>query len=346
MFTTKSGEKIFVVDAHTHLWDGSDENCRNRYGEEFIKCFYDYHKLGPKEYVWPYKKYQKYTDEDFEQDVFQNGYADVAIFNPQILGDFYYHGFSNPDRNEAFRKKHPDRVITNGFWDPRSGEAGLKQLEENVAKYDWHGVKLYTAEWRGDSKGWKLIDPWSYRYLEKSQELGLKNIHVHKGPTIRPLNKDAFDVGDVDEVASVFPDLNFIVEHCGVPRFTDFTFIAAQEPNVYAGLAVVIALMHSRPRYFSEVMSEVLFWLGPDRILFGSDYAIWQPKWIIERFMDFELPEDLARETGQITLETKRKILGENAARLYNIKIPAECTSAGPATAQKSKSAEAAASIG
>ncbi len=67
-------------------------------------------------------------------------------------------------------------------------------------------------------------------------------------------------------------------------------------------------------------MSELLFWLGPDRILFGSDYALWQPKWIIEKFMDLELPEDLAAETGQITMEMKKKILGENAARLYNIR--------------------------
>ncbi|HEX3444171.1 MAG TPA: amidohydrolase family protein [Chthoniobacterales bacterium] len=321
MFTTKSGEKIFVVDGHVHLWDGSDENCKNRYGEEFIKCFYDYHKLSPKEYVWPYQKYQKYTDEDFEQDVFANGYVDVAIFNPQHLGDFYHHGFSSPDRNDAFKKKHPDRVITNGFWDPRNEEAGLKQLERDAEKYGWRGIKLYTAEWKGDSKGWKLTDPWSYRYLEKSQELGLKNIHVHKGPTIRPLNKDAFDVADVDEVASLFPELNFIVEHCGLPRLSDFTFIAAQEPNVYAGLAVAIALIHTRPRYFSEIISELLFWLGPDRILFGSDYALWQPKWIIDKFMDLELPDDLAAETGPLTLEMKKKILGENAARLYNIEI-------------------------
>jgi uncharacterized protein len=61
--------------------------------------------------------------------------------------------------------------------------------------------------------------------------------------------------------------------------------------------------------------------LGPDRILFGSDYALWQPKWIIEKFMDLQLPEDLAAETGQITMEMKKKILGENAARLYNIPI-------------------------
>src|SRR5207248_2026240 len=84
------------------------------------------------------------------------------------------------------------------------------------------GVKLYTAEWYGSSKGWKLNEYWSYRYLEKCEELGVKNIHVHKGPTIWPLNRDAFDVHDVDHAASHFPELNFIVEHCGLARLYGF----------------------------------------------------------------------------------------------------------------------------
>jgi uncharacterized protein len=38
--------------------------------------------------------------------------------------------------------------------------------------------------------------------------------------------------------------------------------------------------------------------------------------------MNFELPEDVAAETGQtLTLAVRRKIMGENAARLYNIDI-------------------------
>ena len=45
-------------------------------------------------------------------------------------------------------------------------------------------------------------------------------IHVHKGPTIYPLDKDAFDVHDVDQTATDFPELNFIVEHVGLPTPT------------------------------------------------------------------------------------------------------------------------------
>jgi predicted TIM-barrel fold metal-dependent hydrolase len=87
----------------------------------------------------------------------------------------------------------------------------------------------------------------------------------------------------------------------------------------------VLPFIHSRPGYFAKVMSELLFWLGEDKILFGSDYGIWTPRWLVEKFMAFELPDELVQETGkQLTLEIKRKILGENAARIYGVDIAAQ----------------------
>src|SRR5260370_1928322 len=105
---------------------------------------------------------------------------------------------------------------------------------------------------------------------------------VHKGPTIRPLNMDAFNVEDIDDAATSFPDLNFIVEHVGLPRLEDFCYIAAQEPNVYAGLAVVMALMHNRHHYFGEILGEFLFCLAPHPLLYSSDYATSTPTWTID----------------------------------------------------------------
>ena len=104
----------------------------------------------------------------------------------------------------------------------------------------------------------------------------------------------------------------------------------------YAGLAVAIALIHTRRGYFSEIISELLYWLGSDRILFGSDYAIWHPKWIIEQFMELELSEELAAEANHtLTLEIKKKIMGENCARLYDIDIAEQCARLGlPALAE------------
>jgi predicted TIM-barrel fold metal-dependent hydrolase len=90
---------------------------------------------------------------------------------------------------------------------------------------------------------------------------------------------------------------------------------------VYGGLAVLMPFLHPRPHYFAEVMANLLFWLGEDRLLFSSDYALWHPKWLVEKFVDFELPEDVSSEAGgvQLTVEAKKKILGLNACKLYDV---------------------------
>jgi hypothetical protein len=87
---------------------------------------------------------------------------------------------------------------------------------------------------------------------------------------------------------------------------------------------VAIPFIHTRPRYFAQIIGELLYWLDEDRILFGSDYAIWQPKWLVEKFVDFQIPEDLQSELGVLTTDVKKKILGLNAARLYGLEVPAE----------------------
>jgi uncharacterized protein len=321
----KDGEKYFVVDGHMHLWDGSPANQRNENGAGFIGCFYDYHRnLSPPEYVWPREKYEKYTEQDLMHDLFEIGYVDVGIFQPTYLTDFYVNGFNTTEQDAVLKEKYPDKFVLNGAFDPRAEEQGLKEFEELVRRYNLKGVKLYTAEWRGESRGWKLDSPWSYRYLEKCEELGVKNIHVHKGPTIWPLDRDAFDLADIDPAASTFPNLNFIVEHVGLPRLEDMCWIGTQEPNVYGGLAVAMPFIFSRPKYFGRIVGELLYWLGEDRLLFASDYALWHPKWLVEMFVDFRIEGDDASELPQLTPDIKRKILGLNAARLYGLDVPAE----------------------
>jgi predicted TIM-barrel fold metal-dependent hydrolase len=67
-----------------------------------------------------------------------------------------------------------------------------------------------------------------------------------------------------------------------------------------------------------------LYWIGPDKITFASVYALWHPKWLIEQFVDLQMPEDLVPEYGELTPEIKRKILGLNLAELYNLDVPAD----------------------
>jgi predicted TIM-barrel fold metal-dependent hydrolase len=326
----KNGEKYFIFVSHLHFWDASPQNWvkgHEEYAKGWIECFHAYQGLGPAETHWSLEHFQKYSIEDFEKDVFTEGYVDKAVFQSTYLKEWYTTGFNDIDHNAALLDRFPGKLIVNGRWDPREGEAGLKQLEADHKKYGLQGVKLYTAEWYQGSRGWKLTDPEAIPFLDKCAELGIKNMHVHKGPTIWPLDKDAFDVSDVDHVATDYNGrLNFIVEHVGLPRIEDFCFMATQEPNVYAGLSVVIGgLMHARPQFFNKVMGELLFWVGEDKMTFGSDYAIWEPKWQIDGFLDWEMPDDPAySDYPRLDANGKRKILGLNAAKLYGVEVPEE----------------------
>ena len=326
-------QDIFVVDYHMHIWNASRENwLRPDLAEGWINCFYDYTKaLSPPEYVWDWETYAHYGEEKALKDVFGDGHVDMAIFQPQTLMYFYKKGFSNVENIGGWVTKYPDRLLMGSRWDPRDGEAGKAKLDEQVKKFrvrpfQMRSVKLYTAEWKeengGLSRGWRMDSKESFDFLEKNRQLGINIQVAHKGPTVWPLDMDAFAMGDVDTAATSFPDMKFVVTHIGLPRLDEFCWTAVQDKNIYAGMAVAMAFVHNRPRYFAEMMAELLYWLGPDRILYSADYGIWHPKWIIEDFLKFELPEDLKKEYGvDLTLETKKKILGENAARLWGIDI-------------------------
>jgi predicted TIM-barrel fold metal-dependent hydrolase len=324
----KNGKKYFIVDSHCHMWDASPENWvkgQEEYAKGWIECFHAYMGLGPPETHWPIEKFMKYSEADFVKDVFEDGGVDVGIFQSTYLNEWYKSGFNTAAKNAEMAAKHPGKLIVNGRWDPREGEAGLKQLEEDAKRYNLQGVKLYTAEWREGSRGWTLADEACKPFFEKCKELGIRNLHVHKGPTIWPLDKDGFDPKDVDVAATSNTELNFIVEHVGLPRIEDFCFMATQETNVYAGLSVVVGgLMFARPRFFAKVMGELLFWVGEDKMLFGSDYGIWEPKWQIEGLLDWDYPGEEFSDFPRVNDATKRKILGLNAAKLYGIDVPEE----------------------
>jgi len=322
----KDGKKYFIVDSHIHLWDASPENWvkgAEAYAKGWIECFHAYQSLGPPETHWPIEKFMKYSIEDFEKDVFEAAGTDHGIFQSTYLKEWYANGFNTAAQNAQLMEKYPDKLIVNGRWDPRDGDAGLRELEEDAKKYNLQGVKLYTAEWNSGSRGYTLADDICKPFFEKCKEVGIKNLHVHKGPTIWPLDKDAFDPKDIDIAATSNPELNFIIEHVGLPRIEDFCFMATQEPNVYAGLSVVFGgLMYARPRFFSKVMGELLFWVGEDKMLYGSDYGIWEPKWQIEGFLDWDYPDEEYSDYPRVNEDSKRKILGLNAAKLYGLKVP------------------------
>jgi hypothetical protein len=69
-------------------------------------------------------------------------------------------------------------------------------------------------------------------------------------------------------------------------------------------------------------MGQLMKFMGPERIVFGSD-SVWygSPQWQIDAMWRFQIPEELQHKYGYpaLTEDAKRKILGLNSARLYGI---------------------------
>jgi hypothetical protein len=71
-------------------------------------------------------------------------------------------------------------------------------------------------------------------------------------------------------------------------------------------------------------MGQLMKFMGPDRVLFGSD-SVWygSPQWQIESMWRFQIPEEMRKKYDypEFTDDAKRRILGLNSAKLYGIKV-------------------------
>jgi hypothetical protein len=99
--------------------------------------------------------------------------------------------------------------------------------------------------------------------------------------------------------------------------------LVAPFANVYAEIGTTWAsTIVTFPTVAAHIMGQLMKYMGPDRILFGSD-SVWYgaPQWQIEALWRFQIPEELRERYGYpaLTDADKRKILGLNSARLYGI---------------------------
>jgi predicted TIM-barrel fold metal-dependent hydrolase len=96
----------------------------------------------------------------------------------------------------------------------------------------------------------------------------------------------------------------------------------AKTGNVYAELGSVWREVMKDPEQAAHVLGKLLVHLGADRILWGTD-AIWygSPQDQIQAFRAFEISPEFQERFGYpaLTRETKAKIFGLNAARVYGL---------------------------
>jgi uncharacterized protein len=183
----------------------------------------------------------------------------------------------------------------------------------------------------------------------KAQKPGFNNICVHKGLTnAEPVRPEIGHPADLPKAAKDWPNLNFITYHAciqpaffmydalqdvksgklreGVPDIkwtTEYALLVRPYKNAYAELGTTWASsIVTFPTVAAHLMGQLMKFMGPDRIVFGSD-SVWygSPQWQIDAMWRFQIPEDLQKKYGYpaLTEDAKRKILGLNSAKLYGI---------------------------
>ena len=225
----------------------------------------------------------------------------------------------------------------------------IEGMEAELERFRPVGWKCYTmgsidgmAE--GDERGWWLDDERTgVPFLQKALDLGVPLVCAHKGisqmvPTGSPR--------DVGPAAKAFPQVDLIIYHSGYefptsedPEEGPFTeerahvgtnrLVASLRDsgvvpgsNVYAELGTTWFCLIRRPEEAAHVLGKLLLAVGEDNVIWGTDSIWYGPSQVsIDAFRAFQIPEDLRERYGypELTPRIKRKILGENAARVYGI---------------------------
>jgi predicted TIM-barrel fold metal-dependent hydrolase len=221
--------------------------------------------------------------------------------------------------------ENPQRRVFWGTVNPLEGKKALDLMEVQVKEHGAKAFKFYNVRYDyGEPFPWRMDDPKvAFPVYEKAQELGINLIGVHKGVPLGPQPIEATQTWDMDGAAANFPDINFVIFHVGLPFIDETCWQLVRYPNLYASIAATINFVVCSPRQFAEWIGKLMFWCGEDKIIYGSETPIWHPKWALDAFWNFEIPQDLVEGYGypQLTEQAKRKILGENLLRLSGMDI-------------------------
>ncbi len=176
---------------------------------------------------------------------------------------------------------HPDTEDLDG---------DIKHLMEMGLK----GVKLHP-----DIQRFKIDDYRCLKIYEKCEEFGLP-ILMHTGDH----RYDFSNPNRLFPVMEIYTGLTVIGAHLGGWSIWEE---AAKKlsglPNLYVDCSSSLYAMSS------ETAKRIIYTYGVDKVLFGTDYPMWDPKAELERFFNIGLTE-----------EENRKILSGNAEKLFGIK--------------------------
>lgn len=313
---------VFVADAVIHAYNWLPENYRVPLAKDFAEASYrlhsrmsdDRHRLTQAEYL------SNWQPEPLASLMFAESDTDFVVYHGVPLDDYYHDGLIALEKGVEFRKANPARTALYGNINPLDTIRALELVDHYGRDLGVEGIKLYPVRYHsGRSLQIALNDrKLVYPFIERAGEAGIRTVAVHKAIPFGRTAQSYYRLDDVDEAAASFPDMNFEIVHAGMAFTEETAFLLARYPNVYANLEVTSTLIVNQPRRFAEVLGQLLYWGGPDRILFATGAHFVHPQPVIEAFWNFQFPEEFITGYGypRLTDEIKAKILGLNLMRL------------------------------
>ena len=192
---------------------------------------------------------------------------------------------------------HSPRLIPFASINPYTCTHPAKELERLVRDQGFRGLKLYPTY-----QHYYPNDAHIYPLYAKAQELGIP-VSLHIGSSIFAGARIKYgDPITMDDVAVDFPELVLLMCHSGRPFWYDKAFALARlHENLYMEVSGLPP--HRLLDYFPELERLA------HKVIYGSDWpGVPTIKENIQYVNDLPISED-----------SKRKILGENAAKLLNI---------------------------
>jgi hypothetical protein len=253
----------------------------------------------------------------------------MAMAQTVPISDFWKDFVYPLQMQYELKEAAPDRIVFVGAVDPNTMSPAecVREVDRQVRDLGATSIKFYQAS--AFDKWWSADDrEVVYPIFEKCLELGVRCVQFHKGFAFsQQLMSPAMRSLDLQRPARDFPELQFIVHHMGWPYEDETIQVVSRFPNISLSMAALIQFHAIAPKMALHILGKALLWLGPQRVLYGSEGFVW-PNFqsIIELFDEMEMPEQLQEDYGYpaITREMKELMYGGNLARIMGIDIEAK----------------------
>ena len=248
-----------------------------------------------------------------------------------------------------------ERALSQAVCDPRqpNGRAtAIDQMEHQVRDLKARALKCYTYS----DGGWRLDDANGTKMLEEATRLGITLVNTHKGlPAVfAPGSPETVRTIDYPGALKNFPKMNFMAYHSayfqgdthpeGKKEITEFIEVLESLPKkdrkrMYSEIGSTFGFTFTADQRdapgqekfrAAHLLGQLVKTLGSRNVIWGTDCVWWgSPQFLIDGFKTLQIPASLQEQFGYpaLTDKIKKRILGENAARLYGVKKREErCT--------------------